>query len=202
MKFDQGDFGDIFDDDGIGRNASDLSDVLSHIGHLMEDQGMPVMLALEGLLNILKPGATESSHDIMDKVAVCMFLQGHGDVMEHIAAIWLTEFPWGLGFHFAFEPDYVGTMSYEAKHAMIRSLCAILQAGKINAEMTGSDRIKITHDDGKEQNIDVEQVVDQFRSEMEQELGPDAPEKPDEPPDATKETKQITDWMKRWMPDQ
>lgn len=202
MDFNDGTFGDIFDEDGVGRNAKDLEDLLKHMTHLMQEHEMPMMLALEGLLNILKPGATEMSHDIIIPFRACMFLQGHGEVMEHVGAVWFTEFPWGLGFHFGFEPGYVDQrMSFEAKRAVVRSLCAILQAGGINAELSSNDRIKILHDDGKEQSIDVEQVVDQFRSEMEQELGPDAPDEKPEPPDAAKETEQITDWMKRWMPD-
>jgi hypothetical protein len=198
MDFDKGSFGDIFDEDGVGRNASSLEDLLGHLTHLITEHEMPTMYALEGLLNILKPGATDMSHDVMNAFRVCMFLQGHGDVMEHIGAVWLTTFPWGLGFHFGFEPDFVtDRMSYEAKHAIMRSLCAILQAGGITAELTSKDLIKITRDNGDEQSIDIDTVVSEFRSEMEKELGPDAPEEPTKPDESGK---QVTDWMRRWLP--
>jgi hypothetical protein len=199
MGINDGGLGDIFDEGGLGRSADDLEEVLDHLTHLMTDHDMPASVALEGLLNILKPGSTETSHDVLAQFRVCMFLQGQGDVLENINALWLTAFPWGLGFHLGLDKDFATEqMSFETKRAMIRSLCAILQAGNIPAEMTDKDRIKITDPSGREQNIDIDTVISEFRSEMEAELGPDALIEPTEPDQAGQ---QITDWMKRWLPD-
>ena len=175
-------FGEIFDEGNEGTNARGINDVLEHLTRLMEEHDMPISLALEGLLNILKPGKTDISHDVITQFRTAMFLQDHGEVAEHIAAVWLTEFPWGIGFHFGFDEDYeVQAMSAEAKLAVIKALCAILRSGGIPAVMV-NDRIRITHPvSGDEQDIDVESVVNQFRNEIDTEL---------------------TDWMKRWMPDQ
>jgi hypothetical protein len=191
--------GDLFDEGEAGKNADDLNEVMEHITHLMEDEGMPATLALEGLLNILKPGATDLSHDVMGPFRAAMFVQGHGEMCEHVQAVWFTAFPWGLGFHFGIEKGKLTALSYETKRAVIRALCAVVNAGGIKAEMTDNDRIKITRDDGSKQNIDIDQVVGQFREELEQELGPDAPTKPSPLP---RDVQGLTDWLKRWMPDQ
>lgn len=202
MSFEDG-FGEIFDENDEGRSAKGMEDVLGHLTHLIEHHEVPVSKVLEALLNILQPGSTESSHDVLGMFRVCMFLQGHGDVLEHFGAIWLTEFPWGVGFHIGIERGFsANSMSFEAKRAMIRSLCAVMQAGGINAEMTERDRIKITHNHGKEQDIDIDQVVNQFREELDEKLGPDAPIDPQISDITSEEQEQITDWMKRWLPDQ
>lgn len=195
------DLGDIFDESEAGKNAADLNDVLEHMTHLMTEHDMPVMLALEGLLNILKPGSTNMTHDVMGPFRAAMFVQGHGDVCEHVQAVWFSVFPWGLGFHFAIEKGVSSSLGFEAKRAVIRALCAVINAGGITAEMTDNDRIKVTKPDGGEQSIDIEQVVDQFRDELEKELGPDAVDLT-ERDQLPRDVQELGDWLKRWMPEE
>jgi len=196
MEFNDGGLGDIFDDDDSGANAGNLEEVMKHLHHLMTEHDMPPSFALEGLLNILKPGATDMSTDILHQFKVAMYVQGpeFEFVADKCGVLWLSTFPWGLGFHFGFEHGFATEqMSFEARRAVIRALCAILKAGGINAVMTDKDRIKVTRKNGEEQDIDIDKVVNQFRNEIESELGPDAA------PDPSEEVKEIGDWMKRWM---
>jgi hypothetical protein len=187
---------DIFDQDGDGQPTDDVRFVLERMIALMESGKCTMADGLEGLLNMLRPGSTKTSHDILQQFLVGMHVQGFGELGHQVHAIWLTTFPWGIGFHIGFNPEYPPeAMSDKGKQAIIQTLCGILQAGHINAAMTEEGRIRITEEDGTEHDVQVDHLVDQFRTEIDEKLGPDGPIDDGVSPE---QAEQITEWMKRW----
>lgn len=196
MHFNHDGFGDLFDESEDGMAADNFEQVMDHMTRLMEDHGMPVTEALDGMLNLLKPGATDSSHDILQDFRIAMAVQGHLDAARTVRALWLIMFPWGLGFHFGFDRDFdTNGMPREHKHAVLRSLAAILNAGGIEASVTDNDLLRIKQPGNPEQNIDV--VVTKFRQELDAELGPDAPFE-----GLPRDGPELKDWLQRWMPEE
>lgn len=200
------DFGEIFDQSDAGRpvNDGDIAEVLGRAIAMIEDGRAKLPDVIEGILNMMRPGSTQNSHDILRQFQTAMHALDFGEVGEQVCALWLTMFPWGIGFHIGFDPDYpVAAMSKEAKRATIRSLCAVLQSGKINAKLNEDGRICITDADGDEHEVQLDQIVEQFRDEIDEKLGPATVgpdgEGPLERELSPEETKEISDWMKRWM---
>ncbi len=191
------DLGGIFEDDENGRGTSDLSEVMNFMSEAIQADKLTVPDAVEALLNLVKPGRTDDSHDILREFRTAMAVQGYLEVADQVQGLWLTIFPWGLGFHMGFEPEYpVAAISHDGKAAIIKSLCAILQQGHVNASVNEKGRINIVSDEGDEQTIDIDQVVKEFRKELDVELGPDP--KPNKP-EPNVEDESITDWIKKWM---
>ena len=188
---------DLFDDNEEGKSATDISEILEHATHLIEDHHMPVSLAIEGLLNTISPGKTDMSTDILNSFQVGMNVAGYREVASNVAALWLSIFPWGVGVHMAFKDDYPqSAISKTARKAIVKVLTSIMQTGGINAEFVddGDDgKIRILKDDGEEQDV----IVGRFREELDAELGPDAPAPP-KPPD--EDGPAVSEWMKRWLP--
>ena len=194
MGTDKDDFGEIFEGGPWGRPAESLTEVLERMTEMMEEGKVALPDILEALLNMVRPGSTENSHDVLQQFIVSMYALGYGEVGKQVEALWLTMFPWGLGFHIGFNREYpVPAMSKEARKAIHAALCGILQAGSIKAVLTDEGRIRITGEDGDEHDVDINRVVAEFRDELDQELGPDAK------PEAAADEQEITDWMRRWM---
>lgn len=190
------DLGGIFEDDENGRSTGDIHEVLDHMTARIQAGELNVGECLEGLLNLMTPGRTENSHDVLREFRTAMAVQGFMPVAKNVQGLWLTIFPWGMGFHLGFEHDYpVKAISHDAKQAIVKSLCAILVQGDVNASISPNGRITITSDEGDEHEVNVAGMVRQFNDEMEKELGPSAVEQPGD----TTTGDAITDWMKRWM---
>ena len=190
------DLGGIFEDDENGHATSSIHEVLDHMTSKINEGELSVGDCIEGLLNLMSPGRTDNSHDVLREFRVAMAIQGYLPVAKNVQGLWLTIFPWGMGFHVGFEQDYpVAAISHDAKQAMIKSLCSILQVGDVNAFIGPNGRITITSDDGDEHEVNVAGMVQQFNKEMDQELGPSAVQQPGD----TETGEAITDWMKRWM---
>ena len=189
-------FDEIFEETDHARTGAGVEEMMEHLTEMMEAGRVDGSDALEALLNLMKPGATERSHDILLQFRAAMYALDFGEVAERVPVVWLTTFPWGIGFHFGFDEDYpVPAMSKAARNAVIRSLCAVLQAGGMKATLSKDNKILIVDDEGTEQSIHVEHVIAEFREELDHELGPDAPV-----PDASPEgSQQVSEWMKRWM---
>lgn len=197
MHFRSEGFGDLFDEGDGGDNIEDIHQLIAHLDHLVNDHDMPIHLVVETVLNIMKPGATEMSHDVLQHFYVAMAAQEQLLVGKSVTTLWLTEFPWGVGFHFGFDRGIdPNAMSAEAKRAIVKSLAAILNAssaiGPI-ATVTGNDQLRIS----REGQDDIDVVVTQFRQELDSELGPDAPHE-----GLPRDGLELRDWLRRWMPDE
>jgi hypothetical protein len=191
-----GDLGGLFEDDEYGKGSSDIQEIMAVMGKMIDAEVLTVPDAIEALLNLVKPGRTEHSHDIIQPFRTAMVIQGFKDVGEKVECLWLTVFPWGMGFHMGFDPEYpVSAIGHDGKMAIVKSLCAILVQGGVNAVVNDEGRIKITTDDGEEQEVDIDNVVQEFRKELDSELGPSV----GEPLTDEKEDEAITDWIKKWM---
>ena len=190
------DLGGIFEDDDNGHATSDIQEVLDHMTERIREGTVTMPECLEGILNLVCPGRTDNSHDVLREFRTAMAVQGFHEVGKKVEALFLTIFPWGMGFHLGFESEYpVKAISHDGKTAIVKSLCAILVQGDVNAEVTEAGRIRITSPEGDEQSIGIDDVVKEFRKELDQELGPSKMEQPDKGPDDDA----IADWMKRWM---
>lgn len=188
-------FGGLFADDPNGQEAHNLQDVLEVMTNGLESGRIDVADALECLLNIVKPGATEMSHDILSAFKSSMYVLGFKEVANQVKALWLTLFPWGIGFHMGFEKDYpVRAMSTDARKAMVTALVAVLNAGGIDAVVSPSGHITVSTEDGETQSMNIDSIVAEFREELDTELGPSPAPQP-----ADETTTEITDWMRRWM---
>lgn len=196
MHFNKDGFGELFDEDDDGGSPADMEQVMNHIDHLIADHNMPISDVLESLLNLLKPGATDMSHDVIQHFRVAMAVQGHIDAANHVKALWFTRFPWGLGFHFGFEEGFnVNGMPSEHKRAIVRSLAAILTSGGITATVTDDDLLHVKNPTEGDQDIEV--VLTKFRQELDAELGPDAPQE-----GLPRDGPELREWLKRWMPEE
>jgi hypothetical protein len=189
MKFDD-DMFNIFDDDDNFENASSLGGVMKHLTEGMEADKIKVTDAIEALLNIIKPGSTDMSHDIRHHLIVAMIAQHFEVEARRILGAFLTQFPWGFGLHIMIH-DRENEFSPEAQRALIASIHACLVAGGIKATLTDTG-IHIDSEQGSVYSVD--QQVEQFREELDARLGPDADQTYDN--DAMKE---VSEWMKRWM---
>lgn len=199
MIFRSDGFGDLFDDGEEGV-ASNMEEVVEHMTHLMQEHDMPLVIALDSMLNLLKPGATDSSHDVLHHFYVAMYALDHGEVAKNVKCLWFTAFPWGMGFHFGFEQGYdVGGLTKDEKRAVVKSLAAILNAVGYKAEVTDKDLLRVSRQPGEEngETKDIDVLVTQFREELDSELGPDAPSN-----DLPRSGPDLRDWLRRWMPDQ
>lgn len=188
------DLGGIFEDNENGRSVSDLGEVMDFMSQAIRDDKITTIDALEALLNLVHPGKTDISHDILREFRTGMALQGQIDLGNKIEAVWLTVFPWGMGFHIGFNREFdTSSIGNDGKLAVVKSLCAILVQGGVDAVVLPNGRIQITGDDGDEQEVDIDKIVKEFRKELDEEL--DAPNvKPD-----PKEDEAISDWIRKWM---
>jgi len=183
-------FDGLFEEGHYGRGVSDLGEVLDFMNNAIDEGKLNQVDAIESLLNLARPGSTEASHDVLSLFKVAMAVLGFNEIGKQCEGLWLTVFPWGIGFHMGFFGDYpVAAISPEGRAAVVRSLAAVLQSGGVDAEYTSEGKIRITNEEGEEQHIGIEHVMREFREQIDEELGPSIT-----PPDPT-----ITDWMKRWM---
>ena len=190
------DLGGIFEDDENGHATSDLAEVLDHMSRKIQEGEVTIPECVEGLLNLLSPGRTDNSHDVLREFRTAMAALGFIAVAKNVEGLWLTIFPWGMGFHVGFSPDYPAkAMSHDARLAFTKSLCAILVQGDVNASVSPNGKITITSDEGHEHEVNIDGMVRQFNDEMERELGPSKIEQPAD----TTENEAVTDWIKRWM---
>jgi hypothetical protein len=92
MRFDDDKF-NIFDENDDFENVSNLNDVMKHLTEGMEEDKIKVGDAIEALLNIIKPGSTENSHDIRHHLMVAMIAQHFEVEAKRILGAYFTQFP-------------------------------------------------------------------------------------------------------------
>ena len=168
-----------FDDD-FGEEVHDINGVMDALTAMIESGKINTVDALDAILNVMRPGATESSHDILQQFMACLHTLDAGHVADQVGAAWLSSFPWGLGLHLGVNKAFQPTESDKA--AMTRALYGILKAGKSPVAMR----------DGKIMYVDehgVESIVSAFREELDT-----------EPTEPSSDMKTATEWLKRWMP--
>jgi hypothetical protein len=192
MDFGSDRWGDIFDNDDGFVTASSITEVLAHLTEGMEAGKIEVPDALAALLNIVRPGSTEDSHDIRHHLMVAMIAQGFEAEARQIMGAYLTEFPWGIGLHLCIHRDgqhsSADDFTDQARAALIKSLRGCLCAGGINATINDDGTIHI----GKGGVYSVDHQVEKFREELDRDL----PSIDDDIEDGG----EIADWMKRWIP--
>jgi len=168
---------EIFDPDGEGQPGG-LTEIMALCQHAIDEHDMDIREALGYIIDMIRPGNSDNSHDVKPMWAGAMWAKGFGHVAEKVAGMYLNTMPWGLGFAIAIEPDFsYEALSAEAQRAMIESLAVVIRMGGITAEVSENNTIRVTLEDGGTSDITVDNIVGQFRKELDQELGPDAPEK-------------------------
>lgn len=139
------------------------------------------------LIDIVRPGNSENSHDVRPLFAGAMFAYGQGDLVEKFGAVYLQILPWGVAFSIRVEKDmHYADLATEQQLAIVKSLCVVLQSGGMNAVVGEDGKIILTSDEGETTQVDIDSIVGQFRQELDRDLGPTGPD--------------TDDPMRRWMP--
>jgi hypothetical protein len=180
---------DLFGENEFGRPV-DARGLFEFIEHMVEEHDLEPSLALDVLVDMIRPGNSENSHDVKPLWVGAMWALGFGEVCDNISGMYLNVMPWGVGFALYTEKDFsFKALSPQAQRGFIESMCIVLQTGEMNAHVDEHNHICITDDEGRVTTMPPEAIIRQFREEIETELGPDAPE-PGKPNDPTR----------RWMP--
>jgi hypothetical protein len=176
---------DIFGESDDGRPGN-IEEVMELIRHSINEHGMTFEDAVGVLVDLVRPGNSENSHDVKPMFMGAMFAFGFGDLAHKFGSLYLNSMPWGIGFSIAVEHGlHFNDLPTGAQNAIVQSLCVVLQIGGLSARVEDG-HIILTSPEGDESTVDVDSIVGQFREQMDKELGPDGPE-PDDP-------------MRRWMP--
>ena len=179
---------EIFASDQEGR-PSNIDEVMALIRHHVNEHDMTTQEALGIIIDLVRPGTGENSHDVRPLFVGAMWAHGKGYLCDQFEGIFITTMPWGIGFSIATKQGFKFDQLFkDEQNTITESLCNVLQAGGLEARLDGDNKIILTAPDGEESTMDMDDIVAQFRVELDEELGPDAG-KPD--PD---------DPMGRWMP--
>jgi hypothetical protein len=170
---------DGFDIFGNGDEPAGIVEVLQMIQHHVETHKMTYLDACNIVIDMIKPGHSDTSHDIRPMWTGAMFALGYGEVAHQFTALYLNEMPWGIGFAVSTEPDFEFTaLSPDAQRTVMLALAACLRAGGIIVTIHDNNTLDIERPDGEASTMSMDDVVGQFRKEMEKELGPDRPDDP------------------------
>ena len=179
MPFDNLSGFEPFDDD-FGEEVHDLEGVMDALTKMIESGKITTVDAIDAILNIMRPGATDSSHDILQTFKACLHTLDAGHIADPIGAAWLSSFPWGLGLHLGVNKAFVPTET--DKLLMTKALFGVLKAGSSPVAMRDG-KIIMTDEEG------IESIVTAFREELDT-----------EPTEPSSDMKSATEWLKRWMP--
>jgi hypothetical protein len=170
----------------FGENTErDLIPLLELINHAITTGEMSVYDGIGILADVIRPGHSDSSHDVKGMWVGAMYAFGHGDLCDEFGSIWLNSMPWGVGFQIAVRPGFVFADCTEAQQrAMVEAFAVVLRCGGLEAEVTSENFIRVRSPEGVESEMSTDDIVGQFRRAIDDELGPDAPEDP----------------TRRWMP--
>ena len=176
---------DIFDTNGGEGIQANLTQLLVWINDHVQSGDMDIAQAIDAMIDVVRPGTSPNSHDVRPMWAAAMWVQGYGNIAESVPAMYLNTMPWGLGFAISVENGFeFEGLPKDAQHAVIRAMCAVIQMGGLTAEVTADNTIRIHHDGGDTSDITQENIVNQFRRQIDELLDPEAPDNP----------------MGRWMP--
>jgi hypothetical protein len=177
------------EDDGFDifgpSDSNRLDEVMALISHYVSEHDMPTEAAINILLDIVRPGGSDNSHDVRPMFVGAMWALGFGYLCPKIESLYINSMPWGVAFAISTDKDFrFDHLSKTEQQGVIKSLCLMLQAGGLNARVSADNHIILTDDAGEETRMDIDTMVSQFRVEIDKELGPDRPEDP----------------MRKWMP--
>ena len=91
---------EIFDESGGGVGAT-LEQLLEWMNEHVQYGDMDIRQVVEVMIDIVRPGSSENSHDVRPMWAAAMWVQGYGSIAECVPAMYLNTMPWGLGFAIA-----------------------------------------------------------------------------------------------------
>jgi hypothetical protein len=179
----------IFGENEFGKPA-DPHQLFEYIDHMVKEHDMPVKQALDILIDMVRPGTSENSHDVRQLWVGAMHAYGFAEVCDSIPSMWLNVMPWGVGFAIHVDHEFnFKALSKPAQRSVIEAMAIVLRAGGMGATVNDDNEITITNDEGETSTMTVDSIVKQFRNELEEELGPDA-----------EEPKNPNDPFGRWMP--
>jgi hypothetical protein len=173
-----GDFDPFEETEGFSA-ARDLEEVLDFLTQAIENGKLNTVDAIDAILNLMRPGATDSSHDILMNLHACLHALDASHIADNIGVAWLSSFPWGFGLHLGFHKNFTPTAN--DNQLMTKALFGVLKAGSSPVAMKDG-KIMITDKDG------IERIVSAFREELDT-----------EPPEPSDDPQAATDWLKRWM---
>lgn len=184
MTDDNEDDFDVFGPSEHGK-PGDFDEVMALIRHYVDTHDLPQSEAIDIILDIIRPGGSDNSHDVRPMFVGAMWATGFGYLCDKIESLYINSMPWGVAFSIATEKGFrFQRLAKLEQEGIIRCLCAVLQAGGLKARVNAENHIILTDDEGTESTMDIDAMVSQFRVEIDDALGPD---KPDDP-------------MRRWMP--
>jgi hypothetical protein len=176
----------IFGSDQDGR-PGDIEEVMQLIQHYVSEHELTVEEALNILFDLVRPGSGPNSHDVRPIFVGAMYAYEYGYLSKKFESLYITTMPWGIGFSIAVEQGFkFRHLVRPEQQAIIRSLCVVLQSGGLDASLDGDGHIILTDPNGETTKMDVDEIVAQFRTQLDTALGPDGPD--DDDP------------MRRWMP--
>lgn len=165
----------MFSDEGGGSPGS-FEEVLSLIMHAVEDHGMTMEQAIDIVIDMVRPGQSEHSHDVRPVFTGALYALGYGVIASNFKALYLNTMPWGIAFSVGVEQDFeFYALAKDAQRAVIMSFVAVLQAGGLDATITDENQILLKSPDG-ESSMTMDGIVSQFRAQLDEELGPDSDE--------------------------
>ena len=179
---------EVFDGKGGWGIPSDMEGLLEWMNHLIEEHNESLPTVINVLVDMVRPGTSENSHDVKPIFVGALYALGHGDIAEKFAAMYLNLMPWGLGFCISVEQGFTfESLGNVKQRAIIQAMAAVLESGGMECVVTEDNTIRVLNPDSDEHtDYTAETLIGQFRQSMEQELGPDAPGREDP--------------TKRWIP--
>ena len=177
----------FFSENEYGRPA-DVNELLQRITQMIDEHELSPQEAIDIVIDMVRPGNSPNSHDVKAMWMGAMYAFGFPEVAEKISSMWLNILPWGVGFAIAVEPDFnFHALSEPAQRAVMESMAILLRVGGMNVTIGADKTMLITDDRGMTEKMNVESIISEFRAQLDDELGPDAPPNPNDP-------------TKRWMP--
>jgi len=162
----------IFGENEDGRPGS-FEEILELTKHFVEEHDMPPYEAMGYIIDMVRPGHSDNSHDVRPIFVGAMYALGFGELSEKFGSVFVNTMPWGVGFCIGVDHDFdFHATSPEGRQAVMRSLCVILESGGMNVSLDGEQHILMQMgDDGPSTKLNIDDIVAGFRRSMDDELG-------------------------------
>lgn len=164
----------LFDSDD-GEVFDNFKDFVKHLFEKVRDGTLDADDVTQAIADT--SGMTrEHAHDILMGVKVGLLLLNQPEIAESVKNAWLVQMPFGLGINMGFDPSGPDPDHFtdDQQEALAKVIAAILVMGGIEATVEGTV-IRFAREDGTVGGGDIGEAIAQFRQQMDQELGPDAP---------------------------
>jgi uncharacterized FlaG/YvyC family protein len=164
--FEPGDDGTAFNDAGAF-----IEHILDHLrkGEFEIDDVVDVITNMLGIKD-------NNTHDIIREVRFGLVMLDEKQLADRLGAAWLHQMKWGFGLRLGFEGDSGDNLTPVQNEKLATIIAAVFRIGGIDATAHGG-KIRMTRD-GRSSETDIADMTDminQFRQEIDEELGPDAP---------------------------